>query len=116
MPSGLSPAAQEEWEFLVAELTALGTISTCDRAVLEMAARYAGHYLEANEEIAKNGCLTLPTKTGLKAHPSLRSRDDAARIRKLYLDALGLTPASRSRVAKPEEPRESLEEFLNRKD
>ena len=83
---------------LVAELSELGTISEVDRACIEMAARYAGHYYEAAAEVARDG-LTVETKQGCKANPSLRARDDAARIRKSYLEALGLTPTSRTKVA-----------------
>src|SRR5262245_36247178 len=97
-PESLCAVASAEWDLLVAELTELGTISQVDRAAIEMAARYAGHYHEAEADVRKNG-LTVATKTGAKANPSIRARDDAARIRKTYLEGLGLTPASRSRVS-----------------
>ncbi|MGD0791811.1 MAG: phage terminase small subunit P27 family [Terriglobales bacterium] len=112
-PTGLSATASAEWDLLIAELSELGTISQVDRACIGMAARYAGYFAEAAEDVQKNG-LTVPTKTGAKANPSIRARDDAARIRKAYLEALGLTPASRSRVGTPvptDEP--TLEDFLN---
>jgi len=98
---------------LICELTDMGTISQVDRAAIEMAARYAGYFAEAAEDVQEHG-LTVATKTGAKANPSIRARDDAARIRKTYLEALGLTPASRSRVsvAQPESG-PSLEDILN---
>jgi P27 family predicted phage terminase small subunit len=99
-PSGLSEIASAEWEMLVAELSDLGVISEVDRAAIEMAARYAGYFAEAAADVEAKG-LTIATKTGAKANPSIRARDDAARIRKTYLEALGLTPASRSRVSTP---------------
>lgn len=112
-PQGLSPIASEEWDMLIAELTDTGAISQVDRAAIEMAARYAGYFAEAADDVEKHG-LTVPTKTGAKANPSIRARDDAARIRKTYLEALGLTPASRSRVstAAPDSG-PTLEEILN---
>ena len=99
-PQGLSPIASAEWDMLIAELTEMGALSQVDRAAIEMAARYAVILAaaEAAEDVNKHG-LTVPTKTGAKANPSIRARDDAARIRKTYLEALGLTPASRSRVS-----------------
>lgn len=97
-PSGLSEIASREWDWLVCELSELGTISQVDRAVIHMASLYAGYFHEAADDVQKHG-LTIATKTGAKANPSLRARDDAARIRKAYLEALGLTPASRSRVS-----------------
>jgi len=98
---------------LVSELSELDTISEVDRAAIEMAARYAGYFAEAAEDVQKHG-LTIATKTGAKANPSIRARDDAARIRKTYLEALGLTPASRSRVSTPApDPGPSLEDMLN---
>jgi P27 family predicted phage terminase small subunit len=112
-PSGLSEIASAEWEMLVAELTDLGVISEVDRAAIEMAARYAGYFAEAAEDVQRNG-LTIATKTGAKANPSIRARDDAARIRKTYLEALGLTPASRSRVSTPApDSGPSLEDILD---
>jgi P27 family predicted phage terminase small subunit len=111
-PKGLSPEASVEWDLLVAELTDLGTISEVDRACVEMAARYAGHYHQAATEVAKDG-LTVETKQGFKAHPSLRSRDDAARIRKSYLEALGLTPTSRTKVSAIPADAPSMEDLLN---
>ena len=113
-PVGLSEIASEEWNYLVAELTDLGILSTADRAVIEMCARYAAFFHEAAEDVRENG-LTVLTKTGTKANPSIRARDDAARIRKSYLDALGLTPASRSRVSKvtDSDDVDELEAILN---
>lgn len=112
-PQGLSPVASQEWDMLICELTDMGTISQVDRAAIEMAARYAGYFAEAAEDVQEHG-LTVATKTGAKANPSIRARDDAARIRKTYLEALGLTPASRSRVsAAHPESGPSLEDFLN---
>jgi P27 family predicted phage terminase small subunit len=99
-PQGLSDIASAEWDSLVAELTELGTISNVDRAAIEMAARYAGHYHEGNADVLKHGLL-VTTKSGIKANPSIRARDDAARIRNSYLQQLGLTPVSRSRVHVP---------------
>jgi len=112
-PQGLSAIASAEWDMLIAELTDMGSISQVDRAAIEMAARYAGYFAEAAEDVQKHG-LTVPTKTGAKANPSIRARDDAARIRKTYLEALGLTPASRSRVttATPDSG-PTLEDILN---
>jgi P27 family predicted phage terminase small subunit len=112
-PESLSTVASLEWDMLVAELTELGVISQVDRAAIEMAARYAGYFAEAAEDVQQHG-LTVATKTGAKANPSIRARDDAARIRKTYLEALGLTPASRSRVSTPTpDSGPSLDDILN---
>jgi P27 family predicted phage terminase small subunit len=111
-PKDLSPEASVEWDLLVAELTDLGTISEVDRAGVEMAARYAGHYHQAAAEVARDG-LTVETKQGFKAHPSLRSRDDAAPIRKSYLEGLGLTPTSRTKVSAIPADGPSMEDLLN---
>jgi len=98
---------------LVGELSELGTISQVNRASIEMAARYVGYFAEATEDVRKHS-RTLPAKTGTKANPSTRARDDAARIRNTCLEALGLTPASRFRVSTPAaDPGPSLEDILN---
>ena len=111
-PASLSTDASIEWDLLVSELSRLGTLSDVDRACVEMAARYAGHYHQAAADVARDG-LTVETKQGFKAHPSLRSRDDAARIRKSYLEALGLTPTSRTKVsATSPDDEPSLEDLL----
>ena len=112
-PRGLPPAASAEWDKLIIELSGMGALSHVDRATIEMAARYAGYFAEAAEDVQKHG-LTVSTKTGAKANPSIRARDDAARIRKAYLEALGLTPASRSRVSSnPPDDAPTLEEILD---
>jgi P27 family predicted phage terminase small subunit len=112
-PTDLSAEASAEWDLLVSELSKLGTISEVDRACIAMAARYAGHYAQADAEVQRDG-LTVATKQGMKAHPSLRARDDSARILKSYLDALGLTPTSRSKVtASRQEDGPSLEDVLD---
>lgn len=113
-PAGLSHAASAEWDFLVSELTELGTISSVDRAAVHMAALYAGYFAEAAEDVRAHG-LTVVTKQGMKANPSIRARDDAARIRKSYLETLGLTPASRSKVSRTTESGDgkTLEDILN---
>jgi P27 family predicted phage terminase small subunit len=78
-----------------------------------MAALYAGYFAEAAADVEANG-LTIATKTGAKANPSIRARDDSARILKSYLESLGLTPASRSRVSIPApDPGPSLEDIIN---
>lgn len=111
-PSGLSDAAAEEWGMLIAELTELGTLSTVDRAAIEMAARYGALFYAADAQVERDG-IVVASKSGTKLNPALRARDDAARIRKLYLDSLGLTPASRTRVAVPEKKRgKTLAEIL----
>jgi P27 family predicted phage terminase small subunit len=110
-PEGLSPTASSEWDQIVAELTDLGIISEADRAAIHMAALYAGYFAEAAEDVRTNG-LTVATKQGMKANPSIRARDDAARIRKTYLEALGLTPASRSKVSRTTDPGDDELAFL----
>jgi P27 family predicted phage terminase small subunit len=114
-PEGLSAVASAAWDALVGDLTELGIISEVDRAAIEMAARYTGHYAEAAADVKANG-LTIPTKQGAKANPSIRARDDAARILKSYLVELGLTPAARSKVqhaAQPSSDVPSLEDILD---
>ncbi len=113
-PEGLSPTASNEWDLIVAELTDLGIISGADRAAIHMAALYAGYFAEAAEDVRANG-LTVVTKQGMKANPSIRARDDAARIRKSYLETLGLTPASRSKVSVVTDPDDwdELDEILH---
>jgi P27 family predicted phage terminase small subunit len=94
----LSPIASGEWDTLCYELSQIGALSQVDRGAIEMASRYYAHYLEADAAVQKDGLIVV-TKSGTKANPSIRARDDSARIRKAYLESLGLTPASRSRVS-----------------
>jgi P27 family predicted phage terminase small subunit len=110
----LSPIASEEWDTLCYELSQIGALSQVDRGAIEMAARYYAHYLEADAAVQKDGLIVV-TKSGTKANPSIRARDDSARIRKAYLESLGLTPASRSRVSRVSDPddAEDLEQLLS---
>ncbi|WP_299716879.1 phage terminase small subunit P27 family [Tardiphaga sp.] len=97
-------APQREWTRLVGELSALNMITSLDRAAL---ATYCGAYTlwaEATEAIQKFGAMVKsPTGYPMQSpYSSIANRQAEMMIR--IASEFGFTPASRSRIAVPDEP------------
>ncbi|QND73644.1 phage terminase small subunit P27 family [Tardiphaga robiniae] len=104
-PPELGPAAQREWTRLVRELSSLNMVTSLDRAAL---ATYCGAYAlwaEATEAIQKFGAMVKsPTGYPMQS-PYISIANRQAEIMMRIASEFGFTPASRSRIAVPEEHR-----------
>jgi P27 family predicted phage terminase small subunit len=112
-PPELSPAARNEWERLVGELSALRMLTNLDRAAL---AAYCGAYAlwaEATEAIQKYGVMIKSPQGFPIQSPYLAIANRQSEIMMRIASEFGLTPASRSRIATTAESRPSLFDFLN---
>lgn len=111
-PPELGPAAQREWTRLVNELSTLNMITSLDRAAL---ATYCGAYAlwaEATEAIQKFGAMVKsPTGYPMQS-PYISIANRQAEIMMRIASEFGFTPASRSRIALPEESRLPLFDHL----
>jgi P27 family predicted phage terminase small subunit len=102
-PSVLGPVARAEWERLCKELVALRLITQLDRAAL---AAYCGAYelwAEATEAIQKYGSMVKSPSGYPIQSPYVAVANRQAEIMMRIASEFGFTPASRSRIATPDE-------------
>lgn len=99
-PDHLSELAREEWDRIVAQMTAMGTLGRENRAVLAIYCQNWGLLVTAENMVAVEGAVTKAPKTGVAMHnPWLTVARRASEIVARLAAELGLTPASRQRVA-----------------
>ena len=98
-PPGLSPAAQQEWQRLIVELTALGRLTKLERGSLAI---YCGAYAlwaEATEAIQRFGSMVnAPSGIPIQS-PYVSIANRQADIMMRIAAEFGFTPASRKRTA-----------------
>ena len=101
MPADLSPAAQQEWRRVTPLLRRQGTLSARDLALLT---EYCECYAEARAARAlvhRHGVIVRGARAKVK-NPALQVERDCRMMLLRYADALGLSPASRARMAVPD--------------
>lgn len=110
-PSSLTGLALEEWNRLAPELHRIGVLTMVDRAALLKYCRFYARSEEA-EEAAKE--LVTETPNGFVVqNPYIGIANRAAELMHKYMVELGLTPASRVKLAKGEvSVDDPLEQFL----
>jgi len=97
-PEQLGPVARQEWDRIVGELTALGVLSSVDRAVLAVFCNAYAQWLEATDAIEKYGAM-MKSPSGYPVQSSyvaIANRQADLMVR--LASELGFTPASRSRI------------------
>lgn len=98
-PDHLSPAARKEWRRLAKPLHEMGVLSTADRAALAAYCQAWSRWVEAEEKLKETPPL-LKTPSGyVQQSPWLSIANKQLEIMGRYMAELGLTPASRTRVA-----------------
>jgi P27 family predicted phage terminase small subunit len=98
-PGHLSPAAQKEWRRLAFTLHRMGVLTVVDRAALAAYCQAWGRWVEAEEKLRETPVL-LKTPSGyVQQSPWLGIANKQLELMGRYMVELGLTPASRSRVA-----------------
>lgn len=111
-PVELGPVARQEWERLIIELAKLRILTQLDRAAL---AAYCGAYAlwaEATEAIQKYGTMVKSPSGYPQQSPYVAIANRQAEIMMRIAAEFGFTPASRSRIAAPQE--EELTLFTSR--
>ena len=98
-PPHLSALAREEWERVAAVLHEMGVLTVVDRAALAAYCQSYARWAEA-EEMLKATPVMLKTPSGyVQQSPWLSVANKQLELMGRYMAELGITPASRSRVA-----------------
>lgn len=98
-PAHLNAAGRDEWDRLVHVLCDMGVVTSVDRAALAAYCQCYGRWVEAEEKLQTTPML-LKTATGyVQQSPWLSIANKQLELMGRYMTELGLTPASRSRVA-----------------
>ena len=98
-PAHLSPTAKAEWKRLGADLNKIGLLTQIDRAVLAAYCHAYGRWVEAEKKLQETPMI-LKTPAGyVQASPWLTISSKQLELMAKFMVELGLTPASRSRLA-----------------
>jgi P27 family predicted phage terminase small subunit len=98
-PPHLSAVAQAEWDRIAETLYDMGVLTTVDRAALAAYCQAYGRWVEAEEKL-KETPVMLKTPSGyVQQSPWLSVSNKQLELMGRYMAELGITPASRSRVA-----------------
>jgi P27 family predicted phage terminase small subunit len=125
-----TPEAKKEWVRVLAYLEAVDVVKATDQAMLTVYCMQWARYLQAEEEISRDGQTTRVLKTDkkgelvvidgqhvveIKKHPAVTVSEGAAKILKNIADAFGFTPSARSRInLNPNDEKEDpFETFLS---
>jgi P27 family predicted phage terminase small subunit len=98
-PAHLLPTAKAEWKRLAPQLENLGILSQLDRAALAGYCQAYGRWVEAEKRLKETPIL-LKTPAGyVQPSPWLGIANKQLELMHRFMGELGLSPASRSRVA-----------------
>jgi P27 family predicted phage terminase small subunit len=97
-PEQLGPVARQEWDRIVGELTALGVLSSVDRAAVALYCTAYAQWLEATDAIQKYGAMIKSPSGYPVQSPYVAIANRQAEIMVRLATELGFTPASRSRI------------------
>ena len=98
-PDYLAPEAKEEWERLAGTLNQIGLLTQVDRTLMAAYCQTYARWVEAERKLAETP-LILRTPAGyIQQSPWLSISNKQLELMAKYMTELGLTPASRSRLA-----------------
>ncbi len=117
-PPGLSPAAQEEWKYITAELEPLGVLAKIDKAAVAGYAQSYADWIECLDFLRTNGNVIVLRNDKGEVKQIIAAPQ--ARLALLYLEKvrqfaaeLGLSPSARTRIhARPPDKQNPIETFL----
>jgi P27 family predicted phage terminase small subunit len=98
-PDHLSEEARAEWHRLVDTLVGLGVITIVDRAVLAAYCQAYGRWVEAEQKLKETPLLFKTPSGYVQQSPWLNIANRQMELMGRYMAEIGLTPASRSRIA-----------------
>ncbi len=108
-PPHLSELARAEWERIAQVLYDMGVLTMVDRAALAAYCQAYGRWAEAEEKL-KETPVMLKTPSGyVQQSPWLSVANKQMELMGRYMAELGITPASRSRIAVPGGPEDQPE-------
>ena len=97
-PPELGPAARQEWDRIVSELTSKGVLSSFDRGPLAVYCNAYAQYFEAMQEVQKYGAMIKSPNGYPVQSPYLAVANRHADTMVRIASEFGFTPASRSRI------------------
>lgn len=98
-PDHLGEVARDEWDRIAGVLHGMGVVTTVDRAALAAYCQCYGRWVEAEDRL-RDTPLLLKTPSGyVQQSPWLSVANKQLELMGRYMTELGITPASRSRVA-----------------
>ncbi|MEO1276034.1 MAG: phage terminase small subunit P27 family [Pseudomonadota bacterium] len=98
-PDHLSDVARKEWRRIASPLHEMGVLTVVDRAALAAYCQAYGRWVEAERRLAETP-LMLKTPSGyVQQLPWLAVANKQLELMGRYMGELGITPASRTRVA-----------------
>lgn len=99
-PSHLDKQAKAEWKRISKELSAVGLLTSVDRAALAAYCQCWSRWVQAEKKIQETSLVVKAAKSGYPIqNPYVGIANTALDLMKKFLTEFGLTPASRSRLS-----------------
>ena len=97
-PTELGALAKREWKRISKHLSAMGLLTTIDRAALALYCDHYGRWIEAIKALKQYGVVIKSPNSYLMQSPYLAIANKAGENVRLLLAEFGMSPASRVRV------------------
>ena len=97
-PKWLAKFAREEWYRVVPALEKIGMLTEMDETAMVNYVVAYDRFRQAQEVIQEHGFTTRSAAGGYKKRPELQVISEAQMTMRRFMDAFGLTPASRARL------------------
>jgi len=98
-PPHLSPVAKAEWKRIARSLNQVGLLTQVDRTTMAGYCQCYGRWVEAEEKLAETPAILRTPAGYIQQSPWLSISNKQLELMVKYMAELGLTPASRSRLA-----------------
>ena len=98
-PDHLSDVAREEWHRIAASLNKIGLLTQVDRTTMAAYCQCYGRWVEAEQKLAETPSIIRLPSGYIQQSPWLTISNKQLELMVKYMAELGLTPASRSRLA-----------------
>jgi P27 family predicted phage terminase small subunit len=98
-PNHLAPVARTEWRRVARALHAMGVLTPIDRAALAAYCQSYAKWVEAEQKLKETPPLVKTPSGYVQQSPWLLIANKQLELMGRYMTELGMTPASRSRVA-----------------
>jgi P27 family predicted phage terminase small subunit len=98
-PAHLSAVARAEWQRIAEMLNAIGLLTQVDRSTMAGYCQCYGRWVEAEEKLASTPAILRLPSDYIQQSPWLTIANKQLELMAKYMAELGLTPASRSRLA-----------------
>ena len=98
-PPHLSAVAREEWNRIAASLNRIGLLTQVDRTTMAGYCQCYGRWVEAELKLAETPAILRMPSGYIQQSPWLTIAHKQLELMAKYMAELGLTPASRSRLA-----------------